>query len=98
MYKTTIKKNLIIFHKPHEWGEINQLIVKDFGIKMCISFVLRRELGFTVRAHQGLMPIDPAILGAPESSFYRQTHYYENQIHLDFFSDSAQSWFQLRYL
>jgi hypothetical protein len=28
----------------------------------------------------------------------KQTHYYENQIHLDFYSESAQSWFQLRYL
>jgi hypothetical protein len=97
MYKTTIKKNLIIFHKPHEWEEINQLIVKDFGIKMCISFVLRRELGFSVRAHQGLIPIDPDILGAG-ASLYQRTHYYENQIHLDFYSEPAQSWFQLRYL
>jgi len=99
MPKVTIKKNLIIFYKPHEWEEIYQLIVKDFGIKIRISFVLQRELGFTVREHQGLVPIDP-----PESeglivyNTHRKTHYYENQVHLDFYSDSALSWFQLRYL
>jgi hypothetical protein len=26
------------------------------------------------------------------------TMYYEDQVHLDFYSDSAQSWFQLKYL
>lgn len=104
MHKITVKKNLIIFHKPHEWEEIYHRIFVDFGIKMSVSYVLKRELGFTVRSHRGLVPFDqigPGELVAPRyTDRYgnKQTHYYENQIHLDFYSESAQSWFQLRYL
>jgi hypothetical protein len=90
MAKITVKKNLIIFHKHEEWEKIYQQILQDFGNKMTISFVLKRELGFTVRQHKGLMPanskLDPSL------------KYYEYQVHLDFYSESAQTWFQLKYL
>lgn len=97
MYKTTVKKNLIIFHKPNEWDIIFSKILADYGNKMAISFVLRRELGFSVRAHQGLVPHSQENLEIMGSNWPYKMHY-ENQIHLDFFSESAQSWFQLRYL
>ena len=99
--RITIKKNLIIFHKPADWLEIYAMIQRDFGIKMAISFVLRRELGFTVRNHKGLAPIEkpgPNDLVATNRYGDKQTHYYEDQVHLDFFSEQAQSWFQLKYL
>lgn len=90
MAKITVKKNLIIFHKPEEWDDLFQVILRDFGTKMAISFVLRRELGFTVRQHTGLMSanskLDPSL------------KYYEYQVHLDFYSEAAQTWFQLKYL
>jgi len=91
MHKVTVKKNLIIFHAPHEWNEIYHQIFVDFGIKMSVSYVLKRELGFVVRHHKGLIHAggskkDPSLM------------YYQDQIHLDFYSDSAQSWFQLKYL
>ena len=90
MHKVTVKKNLIVFHAPHEWEEIYYQILQDFGSKMSISFVLKRELGFTIRAHKGLISanskVDPTL------------KYYEDQIHLDFYSGTAQSWFQLKYL
>jgi hypothetical protein len=89
--RITVKQDLIIFHKPSEWEEIYQLILRDFGKKMAISFVLRRELGFTVRYHKGLVPNDYQSLGGPNM-------HYESQVHLDFYSESAQSWFQLKYL
>ena len=93
--RITIKKNLIIFHKPADWLEIYAAIQRDFGFKMAISFVLKRELGFTVRNHMGLAPVEK-----PGVNRYgdKQTHYYEEQVHLDFFSEAAQSWFQLKYL
>ena len=97
MPKVTVKQNLIIFHKPHEWDKIFNLIVKDFGVKMRISFVLKRELGFTVRDHKGLVPHtqeELALMGADWPNKY----HYEQQVHLDFYSNSALSWFQLRYL
>ncbi len=95
--RVTVKQNLIIFHQPYEWDEIYQLILRDFGPKMAISFVLKRELGFTIRNHRGLAPHDQKtreIMG----SDWPHTHYYENQVHLDFYSEAAQSWFQLKYL
>ena len=95
--RITVKHNLIVFHKPEEWDEIYQLILRDFGQKMAISFVLKRELGFTIRYHRGLAPHDPATreLMGPD---WPHTHYYESQVHLDFYSEAAQSWFQLKYL
>jgi len=99
--RITIKKNLIIFHKPSEWDDLYQLILRDFGAKMAISFVLRRELGFTIRHHKGLVPIDPPgpnDLISTNRFSERPTHYYEDQVHLDFYSEAAQSWFQLKYL
>lgn len=95
--RITIKRNLIIFHKPAEWDEIYQLILRDFGPKMAISFVLRRELGFTIRNHRGLAPHNQETREMMGSD-WPHTHYYEPQVHLDFYSEAAQSWFQLKYL
>ena len=95
--KFTIKRNLIIFHKPSECDEIYQLILRDFGTKMAISFVLRRELGFTIRNHRGLAPHNQETreMMGPDWNY---KYYYEQQVHLDFYSEAAQSWFQLKYL
>lgn len=48
---------------------------------------MRRELGFVYRHHQGLVPV----AGSDKM-------YYQEQVHLDFYSDQAQSWFSLKYL
>lgn len=97
MARITVKRNLIIFHKPQEWEEIYGLILRDFGPKMSISFVLKRELGFTIRSHQGLVPHtqETREMMGPDWNY---KYYYEDQVHLDFYSEPAQSWFQLRYL
>jgi hypothetical protein len=93
--KVTIKRRLIIFHKPRQWEEIWTRLVAEHGEKIAISFVVRRELGFSVRRHRGLVPNDPNV--EPKLEWGSSMHY-EDQIHIDFFSDAAQSWFQLRYL
>jgi hypothetical protein len=90
--KVTIKKNLIVFHKPGEWSDIYALILRDYGIGMAIRPRLRRELGFTYRHHRGLVPNENPISGL------RHSMHYEDQVHLDFFDEAAQSWFQLKYL
>jgi hypothetical protein len=95
--KVTVKENLIIFHKPHEWETIHQRIIQERGPTMAISFVLKRELGFTIRSHRGLMPHAKESLELIGTS-WPNTHHYEMQVHLDFFNQSAQSWFQLKYL
>jgi len=91
MHKVTIKKNLIVFHKPGEWSDIYASILRDFGMGMAVRTRMRRELGFTYRYHQGLVPNDYQSLGSANM-------HYEQQVHLDFFDEKAQSWFQLKYL
>jgi hypothetical protein len=86
--KVTVKKNLIIFHNELEWQEISSQLVTEFGPSILISWKTRRDLGFQVRYHKGLVPRkhDP------------EQFYYQDQVCLDFYSEAAQSWFQLRYL
>ena len=95
--KVTVKENLIIFHKPAEWDAIHQRIIQERGPTMAISFVLKRELGFTVRTHRGLAKHAPDSLEIMGTD-WPYKYYYESQVHLDFFNQSAQSWFQLKYL
>ena len=89
--KVTIKRNLIIFHKAGDWHDIYSQILRDYGMGMAVRTRLRRELGFTYRYHQGLVPNEYQSLGGPNM-------HYERQVHLDFYSEQAQSWFQLKYL
>lgn len=86
-----VKKNLIVFRNPDEWQTILDQLYLEHGLKIGISWVMRRELGFSARNHRGLVPNEHAKPGRP-------TMYYEQQVHLDFFNESTQSWFILRYL
>ena len=89
--KITRKKNLIIFHNPGDWSDIYGKILRDYGIGMAIRPRLRRELGFTYRHHKGLVPHEVSHPNEPKM-------HYEQQVHLDFFDERAQSWFELKYL
>jgi hypothetical protein len=91
--KVTIKPRLIIFHKPSQWMDIRDRLIAEHGTRIAISFVMRRELGFLVRRHRALVPNDPQYIYKDGPSMH-----YEEHIMLDFYSDAAQSWFQLRYL
>ncbi len=86
-----VKKNLIVFRNPDEWQTILDQLYLEHGLKIGISWVMRRELGFSARNHRGLVPNEHAKTGRP-------TMHYEQQVHLDFFNESTQSWFILRYL
>lgn len=88
--KIIIKKNLIIFRKSGEWTDIYKAILQDYGMGMAVRTRLRRELGFTYRNHQEWIEFD--------RSGDRVRRYCEEQVHLDFYSEAAQSWFILRYL
>ena len=91
MSKVTIKKNLIIFHNPEEWSDIYAKILQQYGMAMAIRTRLKRELGFTYRHHKGLVPNEHP---RPDGPSMR----YQDQVHLDFYDEKAQSWFQLKYL
>lgn len=88
--KIIVKRNLIIFKKKEQWEEIWRRIIQDYGNKITISFVCRRELGFTIRTYTEWIQFD--------ISGERPRYYAEEQIHLDFYNESMQSWFLLRYL
>lgn len=89
--KVTVKQRLIVFHKPGDWSDIYSKILQEYGMGMAIRPRMRRELGFVYRYHQGLVPNPHPRRDGP-------TLHYEDQVHVDFYSDAAQSWFQLRYL
>lgn len=84
------KHNLIIFRNADDWKIIYAKILQDYGQGMAISYRMRRELGFTHRYHQHWIEFD--------RSDGRPRYYAEHQVHLDFYSEQAQSWFELKYL
>ena len=88
--RVTVKKNLIIFHKPGDWSDIYAKILEEFGMGMALRTRLRRELGFSYRHYQEWITFD--------RSGDRERKYCEEQIRLDFYDEQAQSWFQLKYL
>jgi hypothetical protein len=96
--KTTIKRNLIIFHRPDQWSDIQAQLVADYGARIAISFVCKRELGFTVRRHKGLVPHPQAEWEIMKKEGWDHRYHYEDQIHLDFYDQAQQTWFVLKYL
>lgn len=97
--KVTVKRNLIIFHRLHEWGELRTRLDAEYGKSMTmVSWKLKRELGFSIRYHRGLVPNQYSDDGEWLEEEFRNKYHYEDQVHLDFFNESAQSWFQLKYL
>lgn len=96
--KVTVKQGLVIFHRPDQWSHIQAQLVQDFGPRIAISFVCRRELGFTVRRHKGLVPHPEAEWEIMKAEGWNHRYHYEDQVHLDFYSESSQTWFVLKYL
>jgi hypothetical protein len=112
--KTTIKHNLIIFHHPGEWNELQQRLIAEYGKSVIlVRDKCRRELGFTPRHHKGLVPYlekwGPRVLsGAGVSehdelgiNFIEKNKHkmvYDDQVHLDFYNEAAMSFFVLKYL
>jgi hypothetical protein len=95
-YRTTTKKNLIIFHDLEDWYQVLDRLAEDFGQAIRMRFIMKRELGFTARDHRGLVPnrgvLDSFLVEA------KPGFHYEQQVHLDFYNEASQSWFILKYL
>lgn len=112
--KTTIKHNLIIFHRPEEWDELQQQLIAEYGKSIIlVRDKCRRELGFTPRHHKGLIPyLDKWGYGVLDGSgcdnnsemaqkFIQDNKHkmvYDNQVHLDFYNEAQQTFFVLKYL
>ena len=96
--KTTVKKNLIIFHRPSEWSELAWQLRNDYGPSIMISFTCKQKLGFTVRHHKGLVPHDAVQWEQMKEEGWTHRYHYEEQVHLDFYDEAQQTFFILRYL
>jgi hypothetical protein len=97
--KVTTKKNLIILHNASDWDLLLDRLEQDFGTAIRMRHVMKREMGFTARHHRGLVPNRQ--LGGVMDAFAlvgSDGYHYEDQVHLDFYTESAQSWFILKYL
>jgi hypothetical protein len=90
----TVKTDLIIFDSEELWEPIRKKIVAEYGVSHLFRWVSRRELGFTVRLHQNWLTVDKNSYGDDITP----RRHRQNQVHLDFFSSSALTWFQLKYL
>ena len=96
--KVTVKSGLIIFHIVDEWSALFQQLLHEHGNKIAISGVCRRELGFTIRRHKGLVPHPLDTWEVMKSEGWNHRYHYQDQIHLDFYNEAAQTWFVLKYL
>jgi len=97
--KILIKKNLIVFREPYDWYELADRLRSEYGLSiMLISSKCKRELGFTVRHHKGLVLFDNMVTEAMKAEGWKHRYHYEDQIHLDFYNESQISWFVLKYL
>jgi hypothetical protein len=84
---------------PYEWYNLAEYLRKEYGQSiMLISSRCKRELGFTVRHHKGLEPHDAVEWEQMKEEGWRHRYHYEEQVHLDFYNESAMSWFILKYL
>ena len=98
-YRTTTKRDLIIFHNPEDWYRVLDRLAEDFGQAIRMRFIMKRELGFTARDHRGLvrnLQVKDVMDG--HESRAPIGYHYEQQVHLDFYTEASQSWFILKYL
>ena len=98
MKNVVVKKNLIIFKNAGDWYKIREQMSQDFGrTNLIISWRCRREFGFSVREHRVLEQHSKENPGRLGDEWLWKYHY-QNQIHLDFYSEAQMTWFQLKYL
>ena len=97
--KITVKKNLIIFHNVREFEELHHCLFEEHGrATMLVSWRMKRELGFTIRHHKGLVPHDESEWQIMKSEGWNHRYHYEDQVHLDFYNEAQQTFFVLKYL
>lgn len=98
--KITVKRNLIVFHSVREFEELHHRLLEEHGRStMLVSWKMKRELGFTIRHHKGLVPHDSVEWASmKKEEGWTHRYHYEDQVCLDFWSESAQSFFILKYL
>jgi hypothetical protein len=82
-----------------EFEELYQQLIDEHGrATMLVSWRMKRELGFTIRHHKGLVPHDESEWAVMKSQGWDHRYHYEMQVHLDFYNESQQTFFVLKYL
>jgi hypothetical protein len=82
-----------------EFEELHHCLLEEYGrATMLVSWRMKRELGFTIRHHKGLVPHDESEWQVMKSEGWNHRYHYEMQVHLDFYNEAQQSWFVLKYL
>ncbi len=82
-----------------EWIPLQQRLVEDHGMGvMNISWVCRRELGFTIRHHRLWVKKDGYEEDGYEEDGYDGYGEWENFVILDFYDPAKETWFRLKYL
>lgn len=77
--------------KLREWNAIREELAKDFPPStLMIRSKMKETLGFTVREHEKWIK---SAIETESNNGYRL-----KIICLDFYNDSAESWFRLRYM
>jgi hypothetical protein len=51
-----------------------------------------------VRRHKGLVPHPQAEWEIMKAEGWNHRYHYEDQVHLDFYNEAAQTWFVLKYV
>ena len=69
-----------------EWLHLRDSLVRDFGSKILISWVMRRECGFTMREHH--------VWHKKQTDF---GEYSETVYCLDFYDEQMKVWYLLKY-
>ena len=97
--KITVRDNLIIFHRPSDWQVLARQLREDYGPSIIlIRDRCRRELGFTPRYHKGLIKTELENWNLTKGEGIHNCYYYQDQVHLDFYSPAQQTFFVLKYL
>lgn len=68
-----------------EWLHLRDCLIKDYGSKILISWVMRRECGFTIREHTQWTE-------TKKGGLYPETIYC-----LDFYDEQMKVWYLLKY-
>ena len=82
-----------------EFEELHHQLLQEHGrATMLVSWRMKRELGFTIRHHQGLVEHNKDTWAVMKSEGWDNRYHYESQVHLDFYNEAQQSFFVLKYL
>ena len=70
----------MIILEPGQWeNNIKKRLIQDYGPRIMISYVCRRELGFTVRVHKGW--IDNPKYRIELAQYHEKQRQYEEAMH-----------------